>query len=133
MISRPVEDLEERRAKYASLVERFGKGWEKLSATLMAEVFTEDATLVPDPWAAAVTGRAAIEQYWENIPYEQSEISFRFGEIYVAGPWFSTEFKCTFRRRRSGEKVDVRGGLFCETEGEAISEMRMYWDRRVGR
>lgn len=133
LITLPDEDLRERRAQFASLIERFGKAWEKLSSKLMAEVFAEDAVFIPDPWEAPVTTRAAIEQYWGDIPYEQSEISFRFGEIYVAGPWFSTEFKCTFRRRRTGEEIDVRGALFCETEGEAISEMRMYWDRRVGR
>ena len=26
----------------------------------------------------------------------------RGSEIYVVGPWFSTEFKVTFRRRRRG-------------------------------
>ena len=52
MITLPEEDLQERRAKYASLIERFGKAWEKLSAKLMAEVFAEDAVFVPDPWAA---------------------------------------------------------------------------------
>ncbi len=133
MISLPEEDVQENRAKYASLIERFGKGWETLSAKLMAEVFTEDAVFVPDPWEAPVNTRAGIEQYWGDIPYEQSEISFRFGEVYMAGPWFATEFKCTFRRRRTGEQVDVRGALFCETDGDAISEMRMYWDRKVRR
>jgi len=133
LISLPEEDVQDRRAKYASLIERFGEGWQKLSAKLMAEVFAEDAVFVPDPWEAPVTTRVGIEQYWGDIPYEQSEISFRFGEIYVVGPWFATEFKCTFRRRRTGEQVDVRGALFCETDDELISEMRMYWDRKVRR
>jgi len=25
--------------------------------------------------------------------------------------------------------VDARGAIFCETDGERISEMRMYWHR----
>jgi ketosteroid isomerase-like protein len=48
------------------------------------------------------------------------------------GPWFSAEFKCTFRRRRTGEPVDVRGAIFCETADGLISEMRMYYHRVVG-
>lgn len=96
----------------------------------MAAVFTPEGALVPDPFERAVTGRQAIERYWKSVPQEQAEIAFRFGEIYAAGPWFATEFKCTFRRRRTGELMDVRGTLFCETEGELISEMRMYWHRR---
>jgi hypothetical protein len=59
-------------------------------------------------------------------------VTFSSGEIFAAGPWFSTEFKCVFRRRRTGEWADARGAIFCETEGELISEMRMYWHRWSG-
>jgi len=50
--------------------------------------------------------------------------------VYVAGPWFATEFRCTYRRRRSGEWVDARGAIFCETKDGKITEMRMYWHRQ---
>lgn len=127
------EEWKRLRAEYSALVQQFGDGWEKGSAKLMAEVFSEEASFIPDPWAPPVKGRAAIEQYWDNIPLEQSEVAFRFGEIFAAGPWFATEFRCTFRRRRTGEPVDVRGSLFCETLEGRVSEMRLYWDRRTGR
>ena len=54
-----------------------------------------------------------------------------FGEVFAVGPWFATEFRCTYTRRRTGDRVDVRGTLFCETGEGKISEMRMYWERRV--
>ena len=85
----------------------------------------------PSPFDAAVKGTDAIKEYWRDVPMEQSEIAFRYGEIFVIGPWFSTEFKCPFRRRRTGEPVDIRGALFCETTGDKISEMRMYWHRTI--
>jgi hypothetical protein len=28
--------------------------------------------------------------------------------------------------------VDARGAVFCETKGEKVSEMRMYWHRFAG-
>ena len=118
---------------FASLVARFGQGWEKGNADLMAEVFTEDATFQSGPFETPVRGRTAIRDYWRDVPREQAEIAFRYGEIFVVGPWFATEYKCTFRRRRTGEAVVVRGALFCETSGEQISEMRMYWERSVRR
>lgn len=130
MISTPDVNPDQR-ATYAALMKQFGDGWQKLSSRLIASVFSENAVFVPDPYGSSVEGQAAIAKYWEDIPYEQSEVHFRFGEIYQVGPWFSTEFKCTFRRRRTGEEIDVRGALFCETHGDKISEMRMYWDRRV--
>src|SRR6266550_799122 len=68
----------------------------------------------------------------KDIPLYQAETNFSSGEIYAAGPWFATEFRCTFRRRRTGEQVDARGAIFCETKDGKISEMRMYWHRYAG-
>ena len=114
---------------YAALIEAFGKGWEKGGGDAIADVFTDDGVFVADPFEAPLRGRAAILEYWKDIPREQAEISFRIGEIFSVGPWFSVEFRCKFRRRRTGEWIDVRGALFCETAEEKISEMRMYWHR----
>jgi ketosteroid isomerase-like protein len=88
---------------------------------------------IPGPFEAPVRGREAIRVYWRDVPLEQAEIAFRHGEIFVAGPWFATEYKCTFRRRRTGEAVTVKGALFCETVEGRLSEMRMYWERSVRR
>jgi ketosteroid isomerase-like protein len=118
-------------AAYEALVARFGQGWEKGNADMIAEAFTAEATFVPGPFEEPIRGREAIKGYWRDVPREQSEIAFRSGEIYVAGPWFSTEYKCTFRRRRTGEAVVVRGAMYCETADGLISEMRLYWERRA--
>jgi ketosteroid isomerase-like protein len=110
---------------YAALIEEFGKGWEAGSGERISEIFSEEGVFLPTPTDSPVA-------YWDDIPREQAEISFRFGEIFVAGPWFSTEFRCTFRRRRTGEWMDVRGAFFCETADGKIEEMRMYWHRTTG-
>jgi ketosteroid isomerase-like protein len=119
------------KAEFEGLIERFGKAWEGGDAGEMAAVFAETGVFVPDPHGNPVVGRDAVAEYWKDIPYEQSEVSFRSGEIHVAGPWFAAEFKCTFRRRRTGDPMDVRGALFCETAGGEITEMRMYYQRRA--
>ncbi len=131
MTTVPPDETKQLRAEYDALIEQFGKGWSSGDASQIAEVFTTGAVFVPDPFTTPLKGQRAIEEYWRDIPLEQSEIAFRAGEMYVAGPWFATEFKCTFRRRRTGEPVDVRGALFCETAAGKIAEMRMYWHRRV--
>jgi hypothetical protein len=120
-------------ARYAELIRRFGVAWEQGQAEDIGAVFTPDATFVPGPFDPPLESRAAIVSYWRDVPLEQAEISFRAGEIFVAGPWFAVEFKSTFRRRRTGEKVVLKGALFCETEGELLSEMRLYWERAVDR
>lgn len=118
--------------QFASLVSRFGKAWEKGATDQLLDVFAEDALFYPSPFDGPARGHDGIRTYWKEIPHEQAEIAFRFGEIFVVGPWFATEFKCTFRRRRTGEQVDLRGAMFCETGDGRITELRMYWDRRIG-
>jgi len=118
------------RALGRALIDAFGKGWEKAKVDQIMEGFAEEASFLDDPFAEPVRGKAAIREYWKDVPYHQSEITFTPGEVFSAGPWFSTEFRVVYRRRRTGEWVDARGAIFCETDGVKISEMRMYWIRK---
>ena len=111
---------------------RSARGWSKGDVPLLMSVFSEDPTFIETPFSPARQGREAILQYWRDVPVHQAEVTFTSGEIYAAGPWFSTEFKVTFRRRRSGEWVEARGAMFCETSGGRITELRMYWHRWAG-
>ena len=110
---------------FRTLIDTFGKGWERGDADAICSVFADDAVFVETPFSRPDRGSAAIRAYWKDIPLHQAETKFSSGEIYAAGPWFATEFRCTFRRRRTGEQVDARGAIFCETKEGKISEMRM--------
>jgi len=112
------------------LIDTFGKGWHKGNVDAMMSVFADQALFFESPFAGPLTGAQQIRGYWEDVPAHQAEVSFTSGEIFAAGPWFSTEFKVTYRRRRTGEWVEARGALFCETDGEKVTEMRMYWQRK---
>lgn len=120
------------RALGRSLIDTFGNGWARGNIDLLMSVYSADAVFIETPFSEPLRGIAAVRRYWNEVPYNQSEITFSSGEIYAAGPWFATEFKCVFRRRRTGEWVEARGAIFCETEGEQIREMRMYWHRWNG-
>jgi uncharacterized protein (TIGR02246 family) len=113
------------------LIDAFTKGWSKADVAAILAVFADDATFLETPFAAPLKGTDAIRRYWADVPYHQSEITASSGEIYVAGPWLATEFNVVFRRRRTGEWVEARGGLFCELAGDRIGEMRMYWQRNA--
>ena len=115
-----------------SLVDTFGTGWEKGNLDLLMSVYAPEVVFVETPFSEPLKGHEAVRRYWAEVPYNQSEVTFRSGEIYAAGPWFSTEFKCLYRRRRTGEWVEARGAIFCETAGDRITEMRMYWHRWNG-
>jgi ketosteroid isomerase-like protein len=112
------------------LIDTFGRGWSKAKVDVMMSVFAPAAVFTEAPFSEPLRGIDAVRSYWADVPLHQSEISFTSGEIFTVGPWFATEFKCTFRRRRTGEWVDARGAIFCETNGALITEMRMYWERK---
>lgn len=112
------------------LVDEFGRGWAKGKTDVLMAVFADDPVFVETPFADPMRGREAVRGYWAEVPLNQSEITFTSGEIFAAGPWFSTEFRLVFRRRRTGEWVEARGAMFCETDGTRITEMRMYWHRK---
>jgi hypothetical protein len=118
------------RGKGRELIDAFAKGWSKSQIDLIMSVFTPDAVFVETPFSEPLRGTDAIRRYWADVPFHQSEIAVTTGEIFVAGPWFSTEFKSVFRRRRTGDWVEAKGAVFCETDGSLITEMRMYWHRR---
>jgi ketosteroid isomerase-like protein len=115
-----------------TLIDTFGTGWERPDIDLLMSIFASDAVFVETPFSEPIRGVEGIRRWWLDVPFSQSEITFSSGEIYAAGPWLSTEFKCVFRRKRTGEWVDARGAIFCETEGGLITEMRMYWHRWNG-
>ncbi len=114
---------------YRALLETFGRGWEKGDVDAIVSVFAPDATFLATPFSDKSVGTDAIRAYWKDVPVNQAELTCRLGEVYAAGPWFASEFRCTYRRRRTGDWVDARGALFCETKDGKITEMRMYWHR----
>lgn len=122
--------LETTRALGRTLIDEFGQGWSRGKTDVMMGVFSADPVFIETPFSEPLKGVEAVRGYWADVPMHQSEITFSSGEIFAAGPWFSTEFKCTFRRRRTGEWVEARGAIFCETDGSKVTEMRMYWHRK---
>lgn len=113
----------------SSLAEAFAQGWSRASLDMIMSVFAPEARFIETPFSKPHEGIDTVRDYWRDVPHHQSEITCSTGEVFVAGPWFSFEFKCVFRRRRTGEWVDSRGAIFCETNGDLITEMRMYWHR----
>ncbi len=117
--------------EFRALLDQFADGWNKGDPGRIADAFLPDGVFQPGPFETPLKGRQAILDYWRDVPLAQSDVAFRYGELFVAGPWFSTEFRCTYQRRRTGERVDVKGALFCETKDGKIAELRMLWERRV--
>jgi SnoaL-like domain len=120
------------RARARELTDTLAKGWSKGRVDDMASALADNVVFIETPFSEPISGLAAFRKWASDIPYYQSEATFTTGEIFTVGPWFSTEFKLVFRRRTTGEWVDARGALFAETDGDKITELRMYWHRWNG-
>ncbi len=124
-------DADNLRSVGREIADAFSAAWSRGKPDAMVALFADGATLIETPFAAPVSGLDAIRQWAGDIPYNQSEATFTVGEIFAAGPWFSTEFKLIFRRRRTGDWVEARGAMFAETHDGRITELRMYWHRWI--
>ena len=120
------------RAVARNLTDTLAKGWEKGRIDQIMTVFNDEAVFVETPFSAPLTGIVAIRQWMSDIPYAQSETTFRTGELCTAGPRCSTDITLRFRRRKTGQWVEARGAFFAETDGELITELRMFWHRWNG-
>jgi ketosteroid isomerase-like protein len=118
------------RDDYRRLIDTFARGWEKGDPEELLSVFSQDAVFLETPFGRPDRGLEALRAYWIDLPKHQAEVTFKTGEIFEAGPWFATEFQLRFRRRRTGDWVEAKGAIFCETKQDKINEMRMYWHRR---
>ena len=114
------------------LADTLASAWAKGRVDQFADVFTDEAVFIETPFSTPITGIDGIRKWASDIPYYQSEATFTTGEIFVAGPWFSNEFKLVFQRRTTGLWVDARGAMFAETDGSKVTELRMYWHRWDG-
>lgn len=114
------------------LADRLANAWSRGRIEDLVGLFAEEAVFQETPFSTPVAGREQIRKWASDIPYYQSEAKFTTGEVMIAGPWFSCEFKLVFRRRTTGEWVEARGAMFFETGAGAITELRMYWHRWNG-
>ena len=81
---------------YRQMVDAFGRGWERGDVDELVSVFAPDAVFLETPFSERAVGIDAIRAYWKDVPLNQAEVSFKSGEVYVAGPWFAIEFRCLY-------------------------------------
>jgi hypothetical protein len=56
----------------------YGRAWEKGDADLVVALFTADATYQVTPFREPMVGRAAIHDYWSQVPKNQGDITFGY-------------------------------------------------------
>ncbi len=118
------------------VLEKYKKAWETRSPDLAMELFTRDATYREDPFdPRPMRGLREIRDYWAEVPKFQKNISFTHGPVFQIGRsrvW-GTEWSARYTKVQTGEKVKLKGVLFCELRGESIRRFWEYWHIRGGK
>ena len=106
---------------FEKLLSRYKKAWELRDPDLALELFTPDATYKEDPFdPRPLKGHREIRRYWAQVPKFQKNIAFRYGPVFSLedpGVW-GAEWKAQYTKNSTGERIHLRGVLFCELHGE---------------
>ena len=88
---------------------RFKRAWESRDPDAMVELFAQDAEYRLDPFLQPLTGVNAIREHWNGIAAEQAHVDFDAERVWVSGRTVLASWHAAYTRRRTAERVRVRG------------------------
>jgi hypothetical protein len=99
-------------------------GWARRTSERLMSVFADDAVYIETPFSAAPRHRA-IRRFWVESP-SSGEMPSPPADLRGRS-WFSTEFRCVFRRRTGWW---TRWAIFCERGREDLgdADVRHRWN-----
>src|SRR5678809_1284620 len=117
---------------YADWLERYRQAWIARDADMAGPLFTEDAVYREQPYQAAFSGRAAIQDYWRNVTASQTSVELRYGRAIVDGQRLAVEWWANL------ETIDgpltLAGEFLLRFDGTGeCRELREYWVLTQGR
>lgn len=94
---------------FADWLDRYGHAWERRDPAAAADLFTEDALYYETPFDEPFAGRAAIRDYWTDVPRLQTGISFSYEILSVQEKVGIARWWAEFQRIGSGHRVRLDG------------------------
>ena len=114
---------------------KYKKAWETRDPNVALELFTSDATYREDPFdRKPMRGLGEIRDYWAEVPKFQKNISFSYGPVFrlVPSRVWGAEWSARYTKVKTGERIRLRGVLFCELRGPKVRRFWEYWHIRGG-
>ncbi len=113
-------------------LEALSQAWQSRDADAMAALFTEDATEQVDPFKTPMRGRENLRKGFAWWMKDQQEIHISIGTVDVIGNRFYAEVDAAWVIASTGERIQERGLLVCDMEGDCVGTMREFWKTRKG-
>lgn len=111
-------------------LEALTRAWQAHDADAMAALFTEDASEQVDPFKTPMRGRENLRKGFAWWMKDQQEIHISIGTVDVIGNRFYAEMDATWVIALTGERIQERGLLVCDMEGDRVGTMREFWKTR---
>lgn len=109
----------------------YGRAWETKDAQAVAGLFAEDAAYYETPFDEPMRGRAAVVDYWLELPGRQDEIRFEYEVLAVANDTGIAHWRASFVRLSTGARVTLDGILTATFDGaNRCTEFREWWHRQ---
>ncbi|MDP8903833.1 MAG: nuclear transport factor 2 family protein [Chloroflexota bacterium] len=116
------------------LLATFKRGWEQRDPETLMGLFSDDAVYRADPFADELVGANAIRARWNEICAAQVHVEFDAERIWVVGATVLASWHAAYTRRRTAERVRVRGFMTLELNGAGRVQRVRQWplERVVG-
>jgi tryptophan 2,3-dioxygenase len=91
------------------LLAEIKRGWEERQPDVIVELFTDEADYRESPFTQPLAGAIAIRARWNQIAQRQDNVEFDAERIWVSGATVLVSWHAAYTRRRTAERVRVRG------------------------
>lgn len=120
---------------FERILAKYKKAWEARDPDRAIRLFTPDATYHEDPFdTRPMRGLREIREYWAEVPKFQKNITFTYGPVFrldQSSIW-GAEWSARYTKVKTGERIKLKGVLFCELRREKIRRFWEYWHIRGG-
>jgi ketosteroid isomerase-like protein len=115
-------------AAAGDLLEAYGRALATFDGDAWVDLFDEDATFQPDPFAPALAGHNDLRRYLLDASRQQEQVAFTVERHWVAGETALAVWHLGFVDRHTQARIR-RSGFITATVGDdgRISQARTWW------
>ena len=117
------------------LLAELKRGWEARQPDAIVELFSDEADYRESPYTQPLAGVNAVRARWNDICRRQVNVEFDAERIWVSGATVLVSWHAAYTRRRTAERVRVRGFTTLELDDAGRIWRLRQWpvSRVVGR
>lgn len=120
---------------FEQVLAKYKKAWETQDPDLAVKLFTPNSTHREDPFdSRPLRGLREIRDYWAMGQEFQKNVSFSHEQVFRIGRsrvW-GAEWSARYTKVKTGERIRLRGVLFCELRQKKIRRFWEYWHIKGG-